>query len=169
MFSAEDMQAITNGLNELDALHAAGAFDDALTLIDSLIEQYPYCAMLWTKRGKLMQLADDDKISLNDIQASFERACILAPSDPEPQLELGYFLYAVQDDAKAGSTHFAAAVTQADDSLRDALAGHLRCAVELGDDITTTSLLDRMRQVFSADDLDALCDEIGIKLSKMND
>lgn len=160
------MHDLPAALDRVRALHAAGAYEEALALTGVLLERFPGCAALWVRRGKLMQLSDEEPVGdapLDEIATCFQRAQVLAPGDAEADIELGHFRYAVEDDTLAGRALFVAAEEKALIWLREAIAGQLRCAVELHDHETIQRLRDRIAAMFPRDDeLVYLCVELGI-------
>lgn len=82
---------------------------EILRQIDAALEADP-SAELWIMRGDAIQLRDGDSYDLAEVQQSYQRAIELEPSLPEPYESLGYFYFAVMDDAAKAKTFFEQAI-----------------------------------------------------------
>lgn len=67
-------------------------------------------AELWILRGDAIQLMDALTYSLEEAEASYRKAAELAPTSPAPYESLGWFTYAVMDDARGSLEFFRKAV-----------------------------------------------------------
>jgi cytochrome c-type biogenesis protein CcmH/NrfG len=103
-----------------------GATLHVLKRIESAIADNPESSHLWVLLGDAVQLSDTVEYRLEDAERCYQRAGELAPSSPTPQLELGYFYYAVMNDAAKAVPFFQRAVAlgggaEADEGLAEAL------------------------------------------------
>jgi len=100
---------------------------ELLEQVESGVTRYPASVGLWLLRGALIQLGEDDpRWSLEDAERSYLRAAELAPDDPEPLEELGYYYDCVLDDPARAEPFFRRALAigggqSARQGLRDVL------------------------------------------------
>jgi len=95
------------GLAKLDSLWKPGQFGKALALVDRLLDEWPDNPLLLIKRAQLIQLQEDERgPSLEEARALLERAADLNEECPLAATELGFFLFAVRDDAAAALDWF---------------------------------------------------------------
>jgi tetratricopeptide (TPR) repeat protein len=102
------------------------ATPEILRRIESALEDCP-SAELWILRGDAIQLSDASTYTLEDVERSYERAIEFEPSLPDPYESLGYFHYAVMDDAEKAKSFFERAISlgggeSAKAGLREALS-----------------------------------------------
>jgi tetratricopeptide (TPR) repeat protein len=105
---------------------AGRARPEILGRIDAALEQKPTAA-LWILRGDAIQLSEENTHRLEDAEQSYFRAIDLDPASHEAYEALGYFHYAVMDDAANAKTFFERAIAlggseSAKEGLRDAIA-----------------------------------------------
>lgn len=107
-------------------------YDLAFTQIDRLLQAWPDNPHLLVQWANLLQLQEDDKgPSIEDAKAALKRAVALDEQSPMPLIELGHYLYALDDDAEAASKTFARAITLCKSLLREALVGQAKALGEL--------------------------------------
>ncbi|MEA2161985.1 MAG: hypothetical protein QOK37_112 [Thermoanaerobaculia bacterium] len=82
---------------------------ETLKEIDAALDSDPSAA-LWILRGDAIQLSNGDSYDLADVEQSYQRGIELAPSLPEPYESLGYFYFAVMDDAAKAKPYFEHAI-----------------------------------------------------------
>jgi tetratricopeptide (TPR) repeat protein len=142
-----------DALTALRALRREHRFDEALTLIERLLEEEPNSTELLVYRAQLLQLAPSVPASdpLAAAEESLAQACALAPDNPEPRIEMGHFLYAVQNRPAAALSYFEAAERLAREELKDALIGKIKCLVELGRAAEARGDLAASMQIFPDD------------------
>jgi len=117
-------------IRKIRKLAIAGKYNEALELLETIPKQYMTSDM-WVKRGIYMQLGDGtDTYSLADAKESFKRAIALNPNNVEAMIELGYFLYAVEDNAIDAKRHFRKAVNLLSKLNNEALSGIKKCVEE---------------------------------------
>lgn len=68
-------------------------------------------AELWILRGDAIQLSDGEDYELDDAEASYRNAIQLDPDCAAAYESLGYFTYAVLDDARASLQFFQKAIS----------------------------------------------------------
>ena len=109
-------------------------YDKALVEVDRLVKENVGNSQLLVMRSQLIRLQDDenDTPSLEDAKADLIRAAELDDQSPVPLIEMGYFLYAIDDDAKAASAQFKKSITLCKELLREALVGQAGALEELG-------------------------------------
>jgi hypothetical protein len=102
------------------------ATPEILRWIEAALEESA-SADLWILLGDAIQLSEGDTHTLVDVERSYQRAVELDPSSPKPHESLGYFHYAVMDDAATAKTFFERAIAlgggeSSSEGLRDAMA-----------------------------------------------
>src|SRR5437868_6608948 len=70
--------------------------------------------------------------ALEEARAVYRRAAKLDPESPEALVGLGHYLYAVEDDVRGASEHFAKAITLCRDWLRETLLAQAKALTEVG-------------------------------------
>jgi hypothetical protein len=98
---------------------------EILVAIDTAIAQSPNNSELWLLRGDAIQLSDDVNIPFTEVDRSYKRAAEIDGSCAEAYESLGYFWFAVMDDAASAIPFFERAVAlgagpSAQDGLRQA-------------------------------------------------
>jgi tetratricopeptide (TPR) repeat protein len=99
--------------------------------LDELIDQYPDVAELWLERARWIQLAEaGEHYTLEDAFKSLQKALKIDSVSPEILEELGWFTYAVEDNALEAIPYFEQALAlQKSDS---AALGLAKSQIELG-------------------------------------
>jgi predicted Zn-dependent protease len=109
-----------------------GHHDRALAEADDLLQYWPDNPRLLVLRGCLIQLqAAEQAPPLKEARATLERAVSLDDESPASLLELGHFLFAVEDDAKSAARAFDKAIQLCKRILKDALLGKAKTLAEL--------------------------------------
>ncbi len=113
-----------------------GQYDRALAEVERLLETRHDNSQLLVMRSQLIRLQDredkDATPTLDDAKADLELAVELDEQSPVALLEMGYFLYAIEDDAKAASQYFQKAIVECQQLLREALLGQAGALEEQG-------------------------------------
>jgi tetratricopeptide (TPR) repeat protein len=123
---------LNSGLERIDNLWRPGGFAKALALVDRLLKQWPDNPLLLVKRAQLIQLQETEEgPSLEEAKASLERAVGLDEASPAPLIELGFFLFAVEDNAKAALPCFQKAERLLAGLLRECRKGIKDVSAEL--------------------------------------
>jgi tetratricopeptide (TPR) repeat protein len=109
-------------------------FDRALAEVERLIRDRPDNAQLLVIRSQLIRLQGDEDgtRTLDDARDDLEAAATLDEQSPIPLIELGYFRYAIDDDAKAALTPLRRATARCRQLLRESLFGQAGALEELG-------------------------------------
>lgn len=142
-----------DALSTLRVLRREGRFGEALTLVERLLEEGPSSTELLVWRARLLQLAPQAEVDdpLAAAEGSLKQACALAPDTVEPRIEMGHFLYAIQDRPAEALSQFEAAEELARSGLKDALIGKIKCLAQLGRGVEARRELDRAAQLFPDD------------------
>jgi tetratricopeptide (TPR) repeat protein len=103
-----------------------GEYQEALEEVNLLLDQSPDQVPLLVMRAELIQLKDlpEGGPSLESAKHDLERAISLDESSPIALLEMGHFLFSVEDDADQASEYFLKAISLCRDLLAEALVGH---------------------------------------------
>jgi tetratricopeptide (TPR) repeat protein len=126
------LSTFKKGLTAIKALKRRGAYGAALARVEELLRAWPDNPHLLLLRSTLIQLGDESSPPLEEARAAIERGIALDPDNPIAHLELGWFKYAIEDNAKQSVRHFEAAIDLAQRLLRDALTGKAKALAELG-------------------------------------
>ena len=140
-------------IRKIRCLAKAGKYTEALKLLETIPKQY-MTHDLWVKRGIYIQLLEKEPfiLTLADAKKSFQRAIKLNPKSVEAYIELGWFLYAVEDNAIAAEPYFRKAVKLLAKSQYEALSGIAECLSEIKDEqsaldfIKTTNLPENKKR-----------------------
>ncbi len=127
------LTSIDKASHKLEELRERGvlAADNEL----ALLSQNPGIAELWKIIAILIQAARDDEFeqfTLEDVQDFYEISAGLGPCDVEMGSELGYFLYAVNDQTADALEIFRKARTLCLKQLAECTAGMADCLLEMG-------------------------------------
>ena len=124
--------SLRRGLARIRREWRAGQYANALAHADRLRRDWPDNPQLLVLWAGLVQLQDtEDGPTLDDAKAAYQRAVELDDQSPAPLIELGHFLYAVQDDAEAASKYFDKAIDLCKRLLKEALLGQAKALAEL--------------------------------------
>jgi tetratricopeptide (TPR) repeat protein len=122
-------------LERIDTLWKPGHFSKALALVDRLLTEWPDNPLLLVKRGQLIQLQEsEDGPGLEEARAMLERAAELDEESPLPLIELGFFLFAVEDNAAAAAECFKKAEALGARLLKECRKGKKAALAELSED-----------------------------------
>lgn len=137
------LESLKRGVSKARRLWREGRRDLALSQVDRLLEMWPDNPRLLVMRAELTQLQDDVEgiPTLEDAKSDLIRAAGLDEDSPDPLIELGHFLFAVQDDAKRASRCFDKAVHLSVDLLTQALVGQAQALAELGQEAKASASL----------------------------
>lgn len=125
--------ALKRALVAVRSAWRAGRHARALAEVDRLLQLYCDNPHLLVLRGQLIQLQDDGGTpTLEDAKVAFQRAAALDEQSPAALIELGHYVFAVEDDAEAASKHFHKAITLCKALLKEALLGQASALSELG-------------------------------------
>src|SRR5437588_2074085 len=130
-----DIQSYKRRLNAVIKLSRQERYDQALNVVEQLLEEFPLSSDLLVRRGCLIQLSDEADNPGRTLQAareSLETARVLAPDCVEPLIELGHFMYAVEDKPDEALEYFRTARTRAEEELQEAMTGEARCYLDQG-------------------------------------
>jgi tetratricopeptide (TPR) repeat protein len=138
---------------DLSTLIAEKRLAEALRLVEELLEKSPGSVLLLIKRAMLIQLQEDstDLPPLEAARESLERAIEAEPDSIEPYIELGNFEYAVADDPLTALGLFEEAASHAENSLKAALIGTVKCQLELGRADEARRTIERGKTYFPND------------------
>src|SRR5438128_3006103 len=120
------------GLAQVRREWRAGRYGRALAEVDRLLKQWPNNPHLLIMQGNLIQLQDDNEgPTLKDAKLALRHAVDLDEESPRALIELGHFLYACEDDAKAAAKCFAKAIRLCKRQLKEALTEQAKVLSEL--------------------------------------
>ena len=121
------------GLAQVKREWQAGRYDRALSAVNRLLDDWPDNPRLLVAWADLVQLQDGaNGPTLDEAKAAYQRSADLDDQSPAALTELGHFLYAVEDDAKAADQVFAKAAALSRRQLREALLARTKALLELG-------------------------------------
>jgi tetratricopeptide (TPR) repeat protein len=123
---------LKRGLTKIHRDWQAGRYGRALAAIDELLQAWPDNPRLLIMRAQLIQLqANENAPALDQAKAALRRAVDLDEESPAALIELGHFLFAVDDNAAAASKCFTKAIALCKGLLKDALVGKAEALSEL--------------------------------------
>jgi tetratricopeptide (TPR) repeat protein len=137
------IESLKRGVSKARRLWSEGRVDRALSEVERLLKVWPNNPHLLVMRAELIQLQDDvdGTPTLEDAKSDLELAAGLDEDSPEALIELGYFLFVNDDDAKEALKRFDKAVYLCVDLFTQALVGHAEALAELGQETKALSSL----------------------------
>ena len=123
-----------SGLNQVRRHRRRGEYREALCRVQKLLDEWPDLPGLLVLRAELIQLQDEDGPDLKEVKESLERAMVLDNESVSARVELGHFLFAVEDNARDALKEFRYAATLSRTQLIEALSGQIEALHELGRD-----------------------------------
>jgi tetratricopeptide (TPR) repeat protein len=110
----------------------AARYDQALSAVNRLLQDWPDNPRLLTMWGNLVQLQSEESgPALDEAHASLRRAVELDDDSPGAWKELGHFLSAVEDDARGASRCFDKTISLCKSMLAEALLANAQSLSEL--------------------------------------
>ncbi|MFT0214073.1 hypothetical protein VQ643_15970 [Pseudomonas sp. F1_0610] len=106
-------------------------YDEALSLIKELEENTKLNSSMLAVKGMCMQGSDSESYSLDDIRNIHQEAVDMDPFNVNALIELAYFYYAIDDDAKKAENYFATAIEKARARITEAVIGRAKCIAEI--------------------------------------
>ena len=117
-------------IHKIRKLRKAEKFNEIVELIETIPKQYMTSDM-WVLRGVYMQMGDGTApYTLEDIKESFKCAIALNPYNADAIAELGWFMYAIEDNAVGAEPYFRKAVKLLAKDNYEALRGVAECLSE---------------------------------------
>jgi len=127
-------RSFDSGLAELAKLWEPGRFQKALALVNRLLQEWPDNPVLLVKKAHLIQLQETmEGPSLEVAREALERAAMLDDHSPFPLIELGFFHFAVQDDAQTALRYFQEAEALSKTLLKECRSGMKAAMSELAE------------------------------------
>jgi Tfp pilus assembly protein PilF len=119
-------------LNQAQSLFASQDYDAALNILSIAEREGKLCPESILLKATCMQLSATATQTMEEILAVYQELLSLRPDDPRVRNEIGYFLFAVNDDAAAAEMHFALALETYCRSITEAATGLVKTRIELG-------------------------------------
>lgn len=143
--------SLKKGIGKVRRDWLAERFADALSEVEHLLSEYPDHPQLLTMRAALIQLQHDEEgtPTLEDAKDDLLKVVELDEASPSAWIDLGYFVYAVENDAKASVKHFQKAVQLSRRLLKDALIGQAEALAELDEEAKAQRCLLEALQIAS--------------------
>jgi predicted Zn-dependent protease len=129
----KSLKAFKHGLAKVKRDWLARRYDRALAEVNRLLQEWPDNPHLLVTWADLIQLQDSHEgPTLAEAKAAYQRATELDSESPAPLVELGHFLYALDDDATTANKAFSKAISLCKNLLTEALVGQAKALTELG-------------------------------------
>lgn len=140
--------------DQVDSLFSARKFDE----ICVLLKQYDALpSELLLRKSAAIQLADDAAgYELEDAKSALVAATKIGLKSPLPWIELGHFMFAVEDNAAEALKCFERAEAMSIKMLGNLVIGHASALKELGRFDEALSMLDRFGQLIRSAAIDDL-------------
>lgn len=124
--------SLKRSLEKIRRLSDGKKYLPAFNEVDLLRQQWPDNVEVLVLWANLLQLQEEEEgPPLEAAKAALQRATELDEQNPLPWIELGYYLYAMDDDSRAAAKCFAKAANYAKRLLKDALVGGSKALEEL--------------------------------------
>jgi len=151
-----DITKYKKSVDQLLSIYRKKQFWESYDLVNELLDQYPCAVDLLVLRSMIIQLLDKregrEVPSPDLVKQDLLIACQLAPGAIEPFIELGHFEYAVMDRPDEGMKHFITAQQNADNGMKAALIGRIKCHADMGEMQQAKELLAMARKNYADDD-----------------
>lgn len=121
-------------MKQLRALCKEERFKEALEQIEAVQQQGYEDASLLVLKALCIQMSEGEAHTLQDAKATLEQAASLQEDGAEAQLELGWYLYNVDDDAKAAHPVFQGAIESLKAQLTSSVIGAVKSIREAESD-----------------------------------
>jgi tetratricopeptide (TPR) repeat protein len=149
-----------------------GRYDNALAEVDRLLKEWPDNPQLLVMWADLVQLQEKaNGPSLEDAKAAYRRAVELDGECSPGLVELGHFLYALEDDAKSASKTYEKAIVAYRRLLIEVLLGKAKALHEMERVAEARACLDEAYMLRLRDpertDLSSTFEEIMGQLNKL--
>ena len=117
------------GNSDVSRALAQRNFDEVVRLLNEIGKERALTSAELVLLGRSIQVSEHGELA--DARIAFERAIALDESNVGPQLELGWFLYSVENEVGAARPFFERALDKARSQMRESIEGLLHCIVEL--------------------------------------
>ncbi len=128
------LKTYKQGLAKVKREWLARRYDRAIAEADRMLGEWPdnpHLLVLWAHLVELQE-TEEGPPTLEDAKAAYQRAVELDSESPEPLIEFGHYLYALDDDAAAAEKMFSRAIRLCKSLLTEALVGKAKALDELG-------------------------------------
>lgn len=123
---------LKTALARISRYQRAGRFADALAEVERVLKHSPWNTRMLVLRSMLIQLLDEEEgPDLEEAKHSLLQAVQSDSRAPEPLIELGCYLFAVEDKPHEALRRFQAGARLAQELLSEALVGMASCFLEL--------------------------------------
>lgn len=116
---------------KLQELAESEDWDGCIRLFEALEQEGPLSAHELVQKSACLQIGSEELGSLEGAEEALLAALDLARDYVPALLDLGWFYYAVQDDAETGLTYFQRAEEISRRTLAEALNGRNKCLEEI--------------------------------------
>jgi tetratricopeptide (TPR) repeat protein len=129
----KSLTAFKRGVAKVRRDWQEGHYEAALREVDRLLKEWPDNPRLLVMWADLIQLQDaTNGPSLGEAKSAYQRAAELEGDGSPALVELGHFLYSLDDDAKSANKIFDKAITAYRRLLIEALLGRAKALHEMG-------------------------------------
>ena len=123
-----------SAMKQIRALCKEERYNEAIQQIDAVQAQGYEDASLLTLKALCIQMGEGSPHTLEDAKAALEKAAALEEGSAEAQLELGWYLYNVDDDAEAAQPAFEKAIELLQAQLTSSVIGAVKAIREARSD-----------------------------------
>lgn len=125
--------SLKRALEKIRRLAAEARYERAFAEAEKLLHEWPDNPQVLVTWANLLQMQEADVgPPLEKAKAALQRAVDLDEQAPLPIIELGQYLFALDDDSKEASKLFARAISLSKRLLTDALICQAKTLIELG-------------------------------------
>ncbi len=128
----KSIHSFKRGVAKVRRLWLARDYEQALAEVSRLLQDWPdnpYLLIMW---ADLIQLqGENEGPTLEDAKAAYQRAIALDEKSPAALIELGKYIFAVEDDTMAATKVLAGAIRLSKHLLKEAFLAQAEVLVEL--------------------------------------
>ena len=135
------MSSLLETLKLIDAAKTEGNFE-ALTALYKKFEHIEFPPGYLVHKAVVIQLSDGNEYTLEDAQACLQKALLLDANCLGAYIELGYFHYAIRNDATQAITHFDEGYLRAKQLLLEIELGRAKTLIDLSRDAEALAVIN---------------------------
>jgi tetratricopeptide (TPR) repeat protein len=119
-----------------------GNADAALAELEKMLKTWPDHPHLLVEKSRLIQLSENPLLPLAHAKRALKRAIAVDDDSPTPWIELGYYLFVIDDQDEKAEEKFDRAIELALRHLIEAITGKLEAVLDQDDPLRARKVTD---------------------------